>query len=163
MNVKTTTEGHYRKQTSPNNSRIAQENVTTRDYHLESRLQGSGLVLNSVTQSIMQVYNMYIQLHNQLHQPTTCTVRYTVNYISLKYVHSVTPSITPNYNLYSQLHSQLHKFSTCTCQITSFTWPYSQSTSSIQFLCITCISSYIINYTTQHLYIWIYLETEDLT
>ena len=80
MNGKTTTEGHYRTYTSQNNSRIAQDNVTTRDYHLEAGLQDSGSVL--------------IQLHNQLHQFTICTFSYTINYISLQHVHSVTQSIT---------------------------------------------------------------------
>ena len=94
MNGKTTTEGHYRTYTSPNNSRIAQDNVTTKDYYLESRLQDSGSVLNSVTQSITSVYNMYIQLHNQLHQDTTCTVSYIINYINSVPVHHLYSPVT---------------------------------------------------------------------
>ena len=133
MNGKTTTEGHYRTYTSPNNFRIAQDNVTTRDYHLESGLQDSGSELisytihytslqyvQSDTGSISPVYNMYNQLQDQLHQFTICTVNYTIHYNSLQHKQSDTGSITPVYNMYSQLQDKLH-------QSTTFTISYSVS------------------------------------
>ena len=59
-----------------------------------------------------QDYRTQDQLHNQLHQSTTCTSSYTISYINLQHVQSATQSIKQVYNMYTSYTTGLLSLNT---------------------------------------------------